>query len=441
MAEHALLAGSLAYHYRRVRSQSLALCEPLAIEDYGIQPIEDASPPKWHLAHTTWFFETFLLQPYVADYRCFDSAFAYLFNSYYNGVGAQFPRALRGTLSRPTVATVENYRAYVDEAMETLLDAADAGRDPHAEAIAERVILGLNHEQQHQELLVTDLKVNLGHNPLRPAYRDVDGDPSVAAAPLVFHPQAGGLVEIGCDVAGGDDLPSFAFDNEGPRHRVYLDDFRIANRLITNGEYLDFIEDGGYRDPLLWLSEGYAWLTHRGIDAPMYWRRDPELGFVEYRLAGETAVEPAAPVTHVSYFEADAYARWAGARLPTEAEWETVALRHRQIDLEGFVDAQRFHPRAAGAEAWGVEGGSSVRQLFGDCWEWTSSAYAPYPGYRPIEGTLGEYNGKFMASQQVLRGGSCATPVDHIRATYRNFFYPKDRWQFTGIRLAKDGAW
>ncbi len=410
MSEPGSIGGA---RYPEIRAQSLAICQPLAVDDYGVQPILDASPPKWHLAHTTWFFETFLLRPFAVGYRPFNDAFEVLFNSYYEGVGPQFPRPKRGTLSRPTVPEVQDYRAYVDAAMQRLL----GSEDPNVQA---RIELGLHHEQQHQELMVTDLKVNLGLNPLRPAYRSELGTGTDGAAtPLAFQEVSGGLVEIGADGSG------FRFDNESPRHKVWLADYAVADRLATNAEFAEFIDDGGYDDPSLWLSEGWAWRRAHAVRAPMYWRRDGD-AWLEYRLAGDGPLEAGAPVTHVSYFEADAFARWAGARLPTEAEWEHAAAG---APVAGnFADGE-LHPAPAA--------GDGLRQLFGDCWEWTSSAYAPYPGFRPLAGTLGEYNGKFMSSQQVLRGGSCATPPGHIRPTYRNFFYPKDRWQFTGIRLAK----
>ena len=418
--------------YGRVRRRSEELCEPLEIEDYGVQPIVDASPPKWHLAHTTWFFETFLLVPFVQDYRRFHPSFEYLFNSYYNGVGRPFPRPSRGNLSRPTVAEVLDYRRHVDAAMQTLLAAEDA-------EVQARVALGLHHEQQHQELLVTDFKVTLGSNPLKPAYRQPNGETPRTALPLKFLRHDGGLTEQGMDAGG-----AFCFDNESPEHRVWLEPFALANRAVTNGEYQEFIEDGGYAKPALWLSEGWAWVQGRGIEAPMYWRATED-GWQEYRLDGESPVAPHLPVTHVSFYEAEAYATWAGARLPTEAEWEHVARGAVGGSVDGgtsgagaltgnFADNGRLHPAAAtlGADE------TTPMQLFGDCWEWTSSAYRPYPGFTPLPGTLGEYNGKFMSGQQVLRGGSCATPKGHVRPTYRNFFYPPDRWQFTGIRLAKD---
>ncbi|MDE0693173.1 MAG: ergothioneine biosynthesis protein EgtB [Gammaproteobacteria bacterium] len=440
---------SLEEVYRRIRRRSEELCEPLEIEDYGVQPIVDASPPKWHLAHTTWFFETFLLVPFVEDYRRFHPSFEYLFNSYYNGVGQPFPRPSRGNLSRPTVAEVLAYRRHVDVAMAPLLVAEDAD-------VQARVELGLHHEQQHQELLVTDFKVTLGSNPMKPAYREpsargsargfpsleeLNGETPKTALPLAFVDFDGGLTEQGMDAGG-----AFCFDNESPEHRAWLEPFALANRVVTNGEYQEFIEDGGYAKPALWLSEGWAWVQERGIDAPMYWRAT-EGGWREYRLDGEGPVAPHLPVTHVSFYEAEAYATWAGARLPTEAEWEHVgrgACARERTDrhqppaaaLEGnFADSGRLHPAAATS---GADGEAAPMQLFGDCWEWTSSAYRPYPGFTPLPGTLGEYNGKFMSGQQVLRGGSCATPEGHVRPTYRNFFYPPDRWQFTGIRLAKD---
>lgn len=410
----AAFANGAGLDYAAVRQQSEALCEPLATEDYVVQPIVDASPPRWHLAHTTWFFETFLLKPFAAGYRPFDAAFEYLFNSYYNGVGNQFPRPLRGTLSRPTVAEVRRYRQHVDAAMQPLLGREDA-------TVQSRIELGLHHEQQHQELLLTDVKANLGLNPLKPAYRAASEPAADVAPALSFEPFAAGMAEIGAVGKG------FCFDNERPRHRVWLHDFALANRLVTNAEYAAFIDDGGYDAPALWLSEGWAWRSEHDVYAPMYWRR-ADGAWLEYRLdGGERRVEDDAPVTHLSYFEADAYARWAGARLPTEAEWEVAAAG---TPVHGIFAPNAVHPRAA-------QGNGGLLQVFGDCWEWTSSAYGPYPGFTPLAGTLGEYNGKFMSSQNVLRGGSCATPQGHVRATYRNFFYPKDRWQFTGIRLAK----
>ena len=428
LGESAAENGDLGYS--TVRAQSLALCRPLAADDYGVQPMLDASPPKWHLAHTTWFFETFLLKAFVPGYKRFHRDFEVLFNSYYEGVGEQFPRPLRGTLSRPTVAEVMEYRAHVDEAMAKLLDADDP-------EVHDRVELGLHHEQQHQELLVTDLKANLGSNPLKPAYRE--GGTTFATGvdkPLAFVGFTGGVTEVGAHFGDG-----FRFDNECPRHKVYLDDFALADRLVTNAEYAAFIADGGYETPSLWLSEGWAWRRENNVAAPMYWRRDDGV-WHEYRLDGERPLLDAIPVTHVSYYEADAYARWAGARLATEIEWEAAAAG--QPVHGNFADGG-LHPEAATrALSRGARGArpsqqsAGLAQVFGDCWEWTSSAYGPYPGFRPLGGTLGEYNGKFMSSQMVLRGGSCATPVGHIRLSYRNFFYPKDRWQFTGIRLARD---
>ncbi len=414
MSEAADLADDPATQYAAVRGQTELLCRPLAVDDYGVQPMADASPPKWHLAHTTWFFETFLLKPFAAGYAPFDDAFEYLFNSYYNGVGRQYPRLKRGLLSRPTVEQVFDYRAHVDAAMLTLLARED-------ETLRGRTILGINHEQQHQELLVTDIKYNLGLNPLRPAYNSERHDGPGEARPASFATVPGGLVEIGAAGSG------FAFDNETPRHKVWLSEFALADRLVSCGEYLSFMEDGGYRNPALWLSEGWAALQRHGWKAPLYWlARDGE--WFEYTLGGSRPVDGGSPVCHVSFFEADAFARWAGARLPTEAEWETAAASHAVAG--NFSDSGRLHPRSSR--------GAGMTQLFGDVWEWTASAYGPYPGFRPLDGTLGEYNGKFMANQMVLRGGSCATPPGHVRSSYRNFFYAPDRWQFSGIRLAKD---
>ncbi len=405
---------SLADRYVAVRARTEALCAPLCIEDYGVQPMEDASPPKWHLAHTAWFFETFLLRPCVDGYEPFDSRFESLFNSYYNSIGNPFPRPRRGHLSRPTVAAVRNYRRHVDAAMHNLLQRQDG-------EVGRRIELGLQHEQQHQELLLTDLKANLGQNPLKPVYRDDLTDiASEPPRPLRFLAQAGGLGLAGAMADG------FCFDNELPRHKVWLAPFALADRLITNGEFLEFMRDGGYRRPDLWLAEGWRQVCALDWRAPFYWREQDDCWF-EYGLGGERALALDDPVVHVSGFEADAYSRWAGARLPTELEWEAAAVGLNP-GLGNFVESDRLHP-----------GGQAVQQqMFGDVWEWTASAYAPYPGYRPLAGALGEYNGKFMSSQWVLRGGSCATPAGHVRASYRNFFFPADRWQFSGIRLARD---
>lgn len=418
-----------------MRRDSERICAPLAMEDYGIQPMPDVSPPKWHLAHTTWFFETFLLKPFVSGYRPFDARFEYLFNSYYNGIGRPYPRARRGALSRPTVAEVLAYRRHVDDAMEALLGRAEG-------ELGARVVLGLHHEQQHQELLLTDIKHILGTNPLLPAYRDDLASPATdahAAAGLAFQPFEGGVVEIGAATGG------FCFDNELPRHQVLLRPFALADRLITNAEFLAFVEDRGYRRPELWLSDGWAAQSAMApldartdhpraepVQGPLYWFRDGDTWY-EYRLSGPAPLALDAPVTHVSFYEADAYARWSGHRLPTEAEWERAAAE--QPVAGHFADRDVLHPLPPRAPA---AGGFPLRQIFGDVWEWTASPYTPYPGYRPLAGTLGEYNGKFMSNQLVLRGGSCVTPAGHVRASYRNFFYPGDQWQFTGIRLAHD---
>ena len=416
---------SLAARYERTRARSEALCAPLAIEDYGVQPMDDASPPKWHLAHTTWFFETFLLKEFEAGYECIDDRYETLFNSYYNGVGSPYPRPRRGLLSRPTVGEVYRYRAHVDAAMAGLLKCGE-------EEVRQRIELGLNHEQQHQELMLTDLKYNLGLNPLKPAYREDLDREAGRPRPLKLADYPGGILPAG---ARGP----FCFDNELPRHRVLLEPFSLADRLVTNAEFLEFMEDGGYERPVLWLSEGWGAVRANGWKCPLYWQgRDGE--WFEYRLSGERALAPGDPVVHVSAYEADAYARWAGCRLPTEFEWESAAA---PLDPRAgnFADDERLHPASV---EWRGRGGMrradsrAENQLFGDAWEWTSSAYGPYPGYRTPPGTLGEYNGKFMSSQLVLRGGSCATPRGHVRASYRNFFYAPDRWQFSGIRLARD---
>lgn len=409
----------LAEQYCRLRDFSEQLCQPLQIEDYVVQPMPDASPTRWHLAHTTWFFETFVLEPHRSGYQPFDPTFRYLFNSYYNTIGGQFPRPRRGSLSRPTVADVYAYRAHVDAEMATLLSSPslDLAR------VAPLVEVGLNHEQQHQELMLTDIKSVFGCNPLRPGYQSYTEEESTAAPAVAWHSCPGGLCWIGHQGGG------FAYDNESPRHRVWLEPYRLASRLVTSGEYLQFMADGGYRRPELWLSEGWAAVREQGWTAPLYWE-SCDGKWNQLTLSGLRAVDPNEPVCHVSYFEADAFARWAGARLPTEAEWEFAAS---DLPVSGnSADSGRFHPAVSPPSAAGLA------QIFGDCWEWTGSAYLAYPGYRPAPGALGEYNGKFMCNQMVLRGGSCATPPGHIRASYRNFFPPSTRWQFSGIRLARD---
>ncbi|MGE5154284.1 MAG: ergothioneine biosynthesis protein EgtB [Bdellovibrio bacteriovorus] len=410
--------------FEHVRRSTERLCEPLQIEDYGLQVAPEASPPRWHLAHVSWFFETFLLRPHLPDYRVFHERFAYLFNSYYEQTGSGFwPRAERGLLSRPTVAEVYDYRRHVDRAMGHLIAQCSAADWPTVHA---RLLIGLNHEQQHQELLLTDIKRNLAHNPLRPAYRsDLPEDPIAAPGSLAYVPFDGGLVEIGAGPEG------FAWDNERPRHRVYLDPFALADRPVTNGEFLAFMEDGGYDRPALWLSDGWAPVQSKGWRSPLYWDQTVD-GWQIMTLGGLRPLNPAEPVCHVSYYEAEAFATWAGARLPSEVEWEHAA---GTLPVAGrFVEDGWLHPRPA-PEAQAQDG---LRQMFGDLWEWTGSAYLPYPGYRPPPGALGEYNGKFMCNQMVLRGGSCATPGNHIRSSYRNFFYPHERWQFQGLRLARN---
>jgi ergothioneine biosynthesis protein EgtB len=410
---------SLLDRYRGIRSTTERLAAPLAVEDYVLQAMPDVSPTKWHLAHVSWFFETFVLEPHAPGYAVYDDRYRYLFNSYYNTVGPQFSRPERGHLSRPTVAEVYAYRAHVDGAMGRFLDAADARA---LAACAELVTLGLQHEQQHQELLVTDIKYNLGVNPLRPAYHAVPIPRDRTAPPCRFIEIAGGVVMIGA----GDE--GFAFDNERPRHRVLQAPYALASRPVTNGEYREFVDAGGYRDWRHWLSEGWRVVQERQWEAPLYWERHDGAWMVQ-TLSGLSPLDPEAPVTHLSYVEADAYARARGCRLPTEAEWERAAAG---VDVAGhFVESGILHPLAA-------EHGDGFVQLYGDVWEWTQSAYAPYPGFRPLDGPATEYNGKFMIGQLVLRGGSCATPISHMRPSYRNFFPPDARWQFSGLRLARD---
>lgn len=411
---------SVAARFTAVRRMSEALSRPLEPEDYGLQAMPDVSPAKWHLAHTTWFFETFLLKAFVPGYRPFHPQFEYLFNSYYEQVGTPFPRAHRGQLSRPTVTEVFRYRAQVDDALVTLLATVEADRWSE---VAARATLGCHHEEQHQELFLTDIKYNFAINPLKPAYR---GDLPVASAgagvTLKWTEYPGGTAEIGHAGTG------FGFDNESPRHPTLLAPYALAARPVTNGEYLEFIEAGGYRRPEYWLADGWRTARERHWQAPLYWGKAAG-HWTLFTLAGQRPLNEHEPVCHVSFYEADAYARWAGKRLPTEAEWEDVAQSHKRHG--NLREAGYLHPLPATP-------GETPAQLFGDVWEWTSSAYAPYPGYRPAAGALGEYNGKFMVNQLVLRGGSCVTPARHIRASYRNFFYPADRWQFSGIRLADD---
>jgi ergothioneine biosynthesis protein EgtB len=412
---------AVAETYRAVRRDTEALCEPLATEDYVIQSMPDASPIKWHLAHTTWFFETFVLMPFLPGYQPFHPQFGILFNSYYSAVGPRWPRAERGLLSRPTVAEIDRYRAYVDEHMAQLTQRT---AESATEMVA-RAILGVNHEQQHQELILTGLKHAWAANPICPVYREAmpeNGEPPQSK--WVAYPE--GVGWIGHNGAG------FAYDNETPRHRVFLAGFQLASRLVTNGEYLAFITDGGYDRPELWLSDGWTARQTRGWTAPLYWQGEGTNWSV-FTLAGLRPLQLAEPVCHVSYYEADAFARWAGARLPTETEWETAASGEA---LAGhFLESGRFHPAAAAA----MRDCGALHKLYGDVWQWTASPYIGYPGYRPATGALGEYNGKFMCNQFVLRGASCATPRTHARRTYRNFFAPDARWQFTGLRLAKDG--
>lgn len=405
--------------FRAVRATSEKLGEPLSDADATVQSMPDASPAKWHLAHTTWFFEAMVLKPYASKYEPFDEDFNFLFNSYYETLGARQPRPRRGMITRPALSHILDYRKHVDAAVETLL------RTTSNPQVAELIELGCHHEQQHQELLLTDILHLFAQNPLRPAYR--------APAPVAMQTEdppatsftqfEGGVVEIGHGSIG------FAYDSEGPRHRALVEPFRLANRLVTNAEWLAFIEDGGYKRSLLWLSEGWAKSTSEEWSRPLYWEeRDGE--FWTMTLRGFQPLDPAAPVAHISYFEADAFATWSGKRLPTEFEWE-AAVDGKAIE-GNFLDANRLRPKPASPYARGLQ------QVFGDVWEWTRSPFSPYPRFRAVEGAVGEYNGKFMSGQFVLRGGSCVTPPGHIRASYRNFFPPHARWQFSGVRLAED---
>ena len=422
----------LAETYLSVRGLSRQLCQPLELEDFGLQAMASTSPAKWYLAHTTWFFETFVLKPFCPGYQVFHTGFEYLFNSYYNSVGDQFPRAKRGLLSRPTVAEVYRYRDHVDKAMLSLFDSAVFESTP---GISERTQLGCHHEQQHQELFFTDLKYCWFQNPLFPAYCDQALANAQPVELIKWQFIQGGLHQIGHEAHG-----EFCFDNELPRHLQHVGDFRIADRLISNAEYADFIADDGYRRPDLWLADGWVELQERAQRgtplSPLYWLQEGR-EWREYTLHGLVSLDPHRPVSHLSCYEADAYARWAGCRLPTEFEWEvSVALLAssddgQQEDSGQFLKAGLYHPEFGAA-------GRAGDNIFGRLWQWTSSAYSPYPGFRANEGALGEYNGKFMANQLVLRGGSCVTSRAHYRPAYRNFFYPPDQWQFTGVRLVQD---
>ncbi|NOK61493.1 MAG: ergothioneine biosynthesis protein EgtB [Chloroflexi bacterium AL-W] len=413
---------SLVERYQSIRRFTEQICEPLVTEDYIIQSMPDVSPTKWHIAHTSWFFETFILSEAYPKYRSPNPQYGYLFNSYYVAAGQRHCRPKRGLLSRPTVQDVYNYRAHVDQHMLELLERLDGAQLQRWAPVVE---IGLHHEQQHQELMLTDIKHNLSINPLRPAYRETEDDVFRMATPelrWISFPE--GLHSIGHDGNG------FSYDNESPQHRVFVEPFQLGSRLVTNSEYLAFIADGGYQRPELWLLMGWNTVQQEGWDSPLYWERYDD-GWWTMTLTGMQPVNEAAPVCHINYYEADAFARWSGARLPTEAEWEIAAS---QVPIQGnFVETGQLHPVPLVA----AETDDVPSQMFGDVWEWTQSHYSPYPGYQPVPGAIGEYNGKFMANQFVLRGGSCATSVSHIRLTYRNFFHADASWQFTGIRLAK----
>lgn len=411
--------------FRRTRNLSRDLAKGLNEADMTVQSMPDASPVKWHLAHTTWFFETFLLRDHVPGYRLFDERWPFLFNSYYEAEGERLARPERGLLTRPTVAEVLAYRDHVDEAM---VDALPRLMERHGELVE----LGVQHEQQHQELLLTDVKHLFSRNPLGPAYAPVPATITPAQPardlPLRWIAGAEGLAAIGSDGQG------FAFDNELPRHPSWLAPHALANRPVTNAEWIEFIADGGYAGAALWLSDGWDWVRREGVGAPLYWRGGPASGWEQFTLSGWQEVDPLAPVTHVSFYEAEAFASWAGARLPTEQEWEAAAQGRDPLGGNQLDHAGPVAPRAE--DGGGVDGGGFA-SLFGNVWEWTGSAYRPWPGYRTAAGAVGEYNGKFMSGQFVLRGGSCATPRGHARASYRNFFHPHQRWQFTGVRLAR----
>lgn len=411
------VSGDLMARFSATRKLTADLAAPLSDADTTVQSMPDASPTKWHLAHVTWFLETFILRDHVAGYHAFDDSFAYLFNSYYEAEGARHSRDRRGLITRPTLVQVLEYRAHVEAAI-------DVHWNNLPEAALQLIELGIHHEQQHQELLLTDILHLFSQNPTFPAYRP---------EPVLREASSGDLVPLGW-IEGPSGIQSighggagFAFDCEGPRHEVLLQPFALADRTVTNGEWIRFMDDGGYSEPRYWLSDGWAWVQREGIAAPLYWQLDKDGQWLSFGLDGLRAVDPAAPVAHISLYEADAYASWAGMRLPTEAEWEVVAALRDPSEGHQLESQSAVRPLA-----------SNASEMFGNVWDWTGSAYRPYPGFRAAEGAVGEYNGKFMSGQFVLRGGSCATPRGHVRASYRNFFYPHQRWQFTGLRLARD---
>ena len=416
------LDSALVREFHATREYSVKACESLELEDYGLQAAAFASPPKWHLAHTSWFFETFILKPFASGYKTPDPAYELLFNSYYNAIGQQFPRAQRGLLSRPTVSRVLVYRQHVDSAMSRLLAEEN---HPHLETIRQRCRLGIEHEKQHQELFYTDIKYSLFVNPLYPVFNNRAEIPSVNATEMQWRNFSGGLFDMGVDTGQA----GFAFDNEMPAHKVFIEPFSLANRLVTNREYQVFIDDGGYTKPVFWLADGWATVQEQQWTQPLYWL-DVQGKAMEFTLYGLRDRQADQPVCHLSGYEADAYANWAQARLPTEAEWEFAA---RQQAFNAGQDTI-LHPQAVYPD----DAAAPLLQLHDSCWQWTASAYRAYPGFKASAGAIGEYNGKFMSNQWVLRGGSCVSSVGHLRSTYRNFFYPEDRWQFSGIRLAKN---
>lgn len=437
-APHTQALPLLIERYLSIRQFSETLCQPLAIEDYGLQAMADTSPAKWHIAHTSWFFETFILKEFVSGYQPFHPDFEYLFNSYYNGVGRQYPRPMRHLLSRPTVAEVYDYRQTVDKAMLYLLNnfASDETAIPDQQII-DRLVLGLHHEQQHQELFLTDLKYCWFQNPLMPRYSQIDLEDPSPVDDIRWLNFDGGDTVIGAspNATNPDPYLAFYFDNESPAQQVLVKPFSMADRLITNGEYLTFIKEAGYKKPEHWLADGWTWVQQNALTQPLYWKNIDDQWF-EFTLHGLVPLDESKPISHLSAYEADAYARWSDCRLPTEYEWETFATEIAQGSTHGqYVDSGYYHPRS---NAHLTNNNNYCKDLLGSLWQWTSSAYGPYPGFTPATGAVGEYNGKFMCNQLVLRGGSCASSRDHIRTSYRNFFYPADRWQFSGLRLAKN---